>query len=96
MPEYRISFKLHENGMTRDLVMDYGDFSMKGKLVNLSLFDSSPADLQFRVGDATFLGEPVSEKRPAAWMFRHAGAQLSCSYSASIAQCQPEKKKLLI
>ena len=34
----RISFKLHENGLTRDLVMDYGDFSMTGKLVNLSLF----------------------------------------------------------
>ena len=39
LPEYRISFKMHENGLTRDLVMDYGDFSMKGKLVNLSLFD---------------------------------------------------------
>ncbi|TIS10176.1 MAG: DUF1849 family protein, partial [Mesorhizobium sp.] len=24
VPEYRISFKLHENGITRDLVMDYG------------------------------------------------------------------------
>ncbi|MBN9236225.1 MULTISPECIES: cell envelope integrity EipB family protein [Phyllobacteriaceae] len=39
LPEYRISFKLHENGLTRDLTMDYGDFSMTGKLVNLSLFD---------------------------------------------------------
>lgn len=37
LPEYRISFKLHPNGVTRDLVMDYGDFSMKGKLVNLAL-----------------------------------------------------------
>ena len=26
-PEYRISFKLHKNGLTRDLLMDYGDFS---------------------------------------------------------------------
>lgn len=42
LPEYRISFKLHENGITRDLVMDYGDFSMTGKLVNLSLFDQAP------------------------------------------------------
>ncbi|TGQ47846.1 MULTISPECIES: cell envelope integrity EipB family protein [unclassified Mesorhizobium] len=41
VPEYRISFKLHENGITRDLMMDYGDFSMTGKLVNLSLFDQS-------------------------------------------------------
>lgn len=39
LPEYRISFKMHENGLTRDLMMDYGDFSMKGRLVNLSLFD---------------------------------------------------------
>ncbi|PZO79440.1 MAG: DUF1849 domain-containing protein [Mesorhizobium amorphae] len=37
LPEYRISFKLHENGVTRDMTMDYGDFSMKAKLVDLSL-----------------------------------------------------------
>lgn len=37
-PTYRISFKLLDNGITRDLTMDYGDFSMKGKLVNLTLF----------------------------------------------------------
>lgn len=42
LPEYRISFKLHENGLTRDLTMDYGDFSMKGKLVNLKTFDQPP------------------------------------------------------
>lgn len=40
LPEYRISFKLHENGVTRDLLMDYGDFSMTGKLVDLALFDA--------------------------------------------------------
>ncbi len=41
VPEYRISFKLHENGITRDLTMDYGEFTMTGKLVNLSLFDQT-------------------------------------------------------
>lgn len=40
IPDYRIDFKLHENGVTRDLVMDYGDFSMKGRLVDLKVFDS--------------------------------------------------------
>lgn len=40
VPEYRISFKLHPNGVTRDLVMDYGDFAMAGKLVDLSFFDT--------------------------------------------------------
>jgi hypothetical protein len=42
IPEYRISFKLHDNGITRDLIMDYNEFSMKGKLVNLKLFDVKP------------------------------------------------------
>jgi hypothetical protein len=38
LPSYRISFKLHENGVTRDIVMDYGDFSMKGQLVDLAMY----------------------------------------------------------
>lgn len=39
LPSYRISFKLHRNGVTRDLVMDYGDFSMTGTLVDLAIFN---------------------------------------------------------
>lgn len=39
--QYRISFKLHENGVTRDLVMDYGEFSMKGQLVDLKLLPAT-------------------------------------------------------
>ena len=63
MPEYRISFKLHENGITRDLVMDYGDFSMTGKLVNLKLFDVKPGSLQLdrRHRHWSARGEPVVE-----------------------------------
>ena len=41
LPVYQIAFKLYENGITRDLVMDYGDFSMTGKLVDLKVFDAS-------------------------------------------------------
>ncbi len=44
LPEYRIAFKLHENGLTRDLEMDYGDFSMRGKLVDLAVSDSPAQD----------------------------------------------------
>lgn len=40
VPTYRISFKLHESGVTRDLVMDYGEFTMTGELVDLSMFDA--------------------------------------------------------
>lgn len=43
LPTYRISFKLHESGVTRDLTMDYGDFTMTGRLVNLSMFDAPEA-----------------------------------------------------
>lgn len=43
MPEYRISFKLYENGLTRDLEMDYGDFSIRGQLVDLAVFDQPAA-----------------------------------------------------
>jgi hypothetical protein len=32
---------MHGNGLTRDLQMDYGDFTMTGKLVDLSLFDQT-------------------------------------------------------
>ncbi len=39
LPVYRISFKLYANGVTRSILMDYGDFSMTGKLVDLSMFE---------------------------------------------------------
>jgi hypothetical protein len=35
LPTYSVSFKLYENGVTRDLTMDYGDFVLVGKLSNL-------------------------------------------------------------
>lgn len=41
LPVYRISFKLYPNGVTRSILMDYGEFSMTGKLVDLSVFDQS-------------------------------------------------------
>ncbi|MCF3639085.1 cell envelope integrity EipB family protein [Rhizobium sp. TRM95111] len=37
-PIYRMAFKLYENGVTRDLTMDYGDFVLSGKLANLEVF----------------------------------------------------------
>ena len=43
-PEYRISFKLYENGLTRDVEMDYGDFVISGQLVDLATFDPDTKD----------------------------------------------------
>jgi len=44
LPIYRINFKLYKSGITRDLTMDYGDFSMRGKLVKLDVYDGKGAD----------------------------------------------------
>lgn len=38
-PIYSISLKLLDNGITRDLRMDYGEYALKGRLVNLTLLD---------------------------------------------------------
>lgn len=36
-PSYRLSFKLYDSGISRDLVMDYGEFALSGKLASLEL-----------------------------------------------------------
>ena len=41
LPVYRTSFDLYENGITRDLVMDYGNFSIRGKMKSLQLTPTS-------------------------------------------------------
>jgi hypothetical protein len=35
LPSYQVSFALYENGVAENLVMDYGDFSVSGKLTGL-------------------------------------------------------------
>lgn len=42
LPVYRMSFKLYDNGITRDLTMDYGDFVLSGTLSKLELLDKQP------------------------------------------------------
>lgn len=44
IPDYQISFKLHENGVTRDLAMDYGEFVLNGQLVELDWLDRQSCD----------------------------------------------------
>lgn len=41
-PDYRISFLLYENGISRQLQMDYREFSIKGQLSKLELLDEPP------------------------------------------------------
>lgn len=42
-PDYSITFKLHKSGITRDLTMDYGQFAIRGRLVDLTLFKPDAA-----------------------------------------------------
>ncbi|MEJ1158784.1 cell envelope integrity EipB family protein [Prosthecomicrobium sp. N25] len=38
-PEYQLSFLLYENGISRRLKLDYGDFALSGKMSELDLID---------------------------------------------------------
>ncbi|QKV18098.1 cell envelope integrity EipB family protein [Oricola thermophila] len=44
VPEYQISFKLYDNGVTRDLVMDYGDFVLEGALRQIEMLPKESCD----------------------------------------------------
>jgi hypothetical protein len=41
-PVYSISFELYENGISRALVLDYADFSIKGEMTSLDLKKPKP------------------------------------------------------
>jgi hypothetical protein len=41
-PVYAIKFELYENGLSRALVLDYGDFSISGTMTTLEMRDSKP------------------------------------------------------
>ena len=41
-PAYSIAFDLYENGISRALTLDYGDFTVKGEMTQLDIKDSSP------------------------------------------------------
>lgn len=44
-PSYQIDFRLYTNGVSRELLIDYGDFSIQGKLTSLEYLktDACPA-----------------------------------------------------
>ncbi len=41
MPIYNMSFKLYENGISRDLTLDYGDFVLKGRIAKLDMLEEA-------------------------------------------------------
>jgi len=42
MPVYSIKFELYENGLSRALILDYGDFSISGTMSTLEMRDTKP------------------------------------------------------
>jgi hypothetical protein len=42
-PAYELAFLFYENGVTRKLVIDYGEFSIKGDLREITFLDPTPA-----------------------------------------------------
>lgn len=38
LPEYELAFRLYANGVSSDLLLDYGDYALKGVLVNLEIY----------------------------------------------------------
>ena len=41
-PTYAITFELYENGISRALLLDYGDFVIKGEMTSLEIKDVKP------------------------------------------------------
>jgi len=41
-PSYTLSFNMWENGVSSDLVLDYGDFALKGTMTKLDLLPAAP------------------------------------------------------
>ena len=41
-PVYSIGFELFENGVSRALILDYTDFTIKGEMTSLDLKDGKP------------------------------------------------------
>jgi len=41
-PVYSIGFELYENGISRALMLDYGDFTVIGNMTQLDIKDPTP------------------------------------------------------
>jgi len=44
VPDYQLSFVLYENGVARHMTLDYGDFSLEGKLVDIKPLETKKCE----------------------------------------------------
>ena len=43
-PSYELAFRIYENGVSRRLFIDYGDFSIRGELIEIEFLEPSKCD----------------------------------------------------
>ena len=43
-PSHQVSFIMYENGVAGDLTLDYGDFSLQGRVTSVEVIDQPPCD----------------------------------------------------
>jgi len=46
LPVYEVSFLLYENGVARQLLMRYPDYSLKASLSEIEFFDNNPCQIK--------------------------------------------------
>ena len=39
VPSYELAFLFYENGVSRKLMIDYGEFAIRGQLIDLTMLD---------------------------------------------------------
>lgn len=44
LPDYEIAFRLYENGVSRSLIVDYGDFALNGTLKKIKFYEETSCD----------------------------------------------------
>ncbi|MEM9205499.1 MAG: cell envelope integrity EipB family protein [Pseudomonadota bacterium] len=45
LPIYEISFRIFENAITRDLILDYGEFKLEGQMTDIEIYERADCQL---------------------------------------------------
>ena len=52
-PDYQTDFTMYENGITSDMIVDYGDYALRGKLAKLEMLPTEPCTLPLKEDSKT-------------------------------------------
>ena len=71
-PSYQIDFRLYENGVSRELLIDYGDFSIHGTLTSLEYIKAPECRLGRDVKHLSTARSPFLRAKGPLWAVSHA------------------------